>query len=647
MNFEFISSIDSLKQLYVFCEKAEKQVYNDPSSSAVASRNALSVLVTYLFNKCTGEDGRDLTVFDMLTDNRFRVYIKDPVFIDSLHSIRKMGNEAAHAGNITEEKAMEILRQLYFVVAELCIREKLISDYPDFKEPPEDYSSDENIEDITERINDLAEAREKVDRWISEKDKETSTRNDTIYNEAVSDFEADTELSLSSAKKLFLGISGWKDSDEYAARADIRLEELREESEKKKQAASKKKKLFISIAAVIVLLIAVSAFVSVNHASVNSLIESANNGDPEAQLELADSYLKGSIGIKQDYYQAYRFYLLSASQGNSDAQKMVGYCHENGIGTIQDVNEAIKWYTVSMEQGNNEAEAKLEELNRKLFENAMAVAESGDAAVQADIGLFYEEGRGVEQNSEEAFKWFEKAAVQGNASAQNNLGILYQIGRGTEKDPKKAVFWYERAAEQGLDVAQLNLGYCYEIGEGAEQNYSEAAKMYKLAADQSNAQAQYNLGHLYEDGNGVEQDYTEALKWYTRAAEGGLPAAQVSVGNYFVQGLGTLPDNEKAAKWYKLAAGQGDSMGQFQLATQYVLGEGIEQDFSKGVELYILSAEQGNDLAQYSLGECYYNGVGVPTDIEKAIYWFQKAAEQGNNTAIARLEELGLTQNTP
>jgi len=56
------------------------------------------------------------------------------------------------------------------------------------------------------------------------------------------------------------------------------------------------------------------------------------------------------------------------------------------------------------------------------------LAEHGDASAQCNLGVMYEQGRGVAQNYREAMKWFRLAAVQGNASAQSNLGVMYYKG---------------------------------------------------------------------------------------------------------------------------------------------------------------------------------------------------------------------------
>ena len=65
--------------------------------------------------------------------------------------------------------------------------------------------------------------------------------------------------------------------------------------------------------------------------------------------------------------------------------------------------------------------------------------------------------RGVEQDDEEAVRWYRLAAEQGLAWGQYDLGRMYAEGRGVEQDDEEAVRWYRLAAEQGLAEAQEDL----------------------------------------------------------------------------------------------------------------------------------------------------------------------------------------------
>ena len=75
---------------------------------------------------------------------------------------------------------------------------------------------------------------------------------------------------------------------------------------------------------------------------------------------------------------------------------------------------------------------------------------------------------------EEALEIWRSLADQGNAKAQFNLGLMYDNGRGVTQDDKEAVKWYKLAANQGNAKAQFNLGVMYDNGEGVTQDDKEA-----------------------------------------------------------------------------------------------------------------------------------------------------------------------------
>ena len=112
-------------------------------------------------------------------------------------------------------------------------------------------------------------------------------------------------------------------------------------------------------------------------------------------------------------------------------------------------------------------------------------------------------------------------AEQGDANAQGLLGVLYDNGRGVPQDSVQARQWYEKSAAQGFAAAQGNLGSMYYTGEGVPQDYQQALRWLRLVADQGDALGQVKLGLMYEQGKGVPQDYVQAHKWYNLWAANG------------------------------------------------------------------------------------------------------------------------------
>ena len=65
------------------------------------------------------------------------------------------------------------------------------------------------------------------------------------------------------------------------------------------------------------------------------------------------------------------------------------------------------------------------------------------------LGILYSNGRGVQQDHSEAFKWYMKSAELGDVDAMLKLGIAYEDGLGVEKNYGEASRWYQKAYDSG------------------------------------------------------------------------------------------------------------------------------------------------------------------------------------------------------
>lgn len=92
--------------------------------------------------------------------------------------------------------------------------------------------------------------------------------------------------------------------------------------------------------------------------SLETLIEAAEQGDANAQTELADRYRDGK-GIDQDYTKAVEWYRKAAEQGVAKAQCFLGAFYYDGIVVKQDYVKAFDWYEKSAEQGYEPAQVHL------------------------------------------------------------------------------------------------------------------------------------------------------------------------------------------------------------------------------------------------------------------------------------------------
>lgn len=83
----------------------------------------------------------------------------------------------------------------------------------------------------------------------------------------------------------------------------------------------------------------------------------------------------------------------------------------------------------------------------------MTLAKAGFPSAQCTVGLKYRFGDGVEEDLNEAIKWFKRSANQGHVDAQRNLGDIYAaIGKEPEAER-----WYRRAAASGDAYSEKKL----------------------------------------------------------------------------------------------------------------------------------------------------------------------------------------------
>lgn len=166
----------------------------------------------------------------------------------------------------------------------------------------------------------------------------------------------------------------------------------------------------------------------------------------------------------------------------------------------------------------------------------------------------YQEGRDAFDRGDyqTAVKEFKILVEQNDAGGQYALGIMYDLGEGVPQNSKEAVKYYRLAADQGHADAQNNLGVMYDQGEGVATDYKEAMKWYLLAAENGNSDAPNNIGVMHMIGLGVPRDFEKAHLWFTIAGEGDKEA--VSNKEFVEKKLTpeTITESERLAReWQK------------------------------------------------------------------------------------------------
>lgn len=283
----------------------------------------------------------------------------------------------------------------------------------------------------------------------------------------------------------------------------------------------------------------------------------------------------------------------------------------------------------------------------------LVAATKGNAEAQYKLANCYEDGLGgLEENQDEAFRWYVKSANQGYPDALCTLAVYYSNGDIVEKDEQKAIELYIEAAEGGCIDAYYYLAIYYKTGTIVDKDYDKAFHYAMLAAEANDAEAQGLLGTYYQDGIGTEINYAKAMCWYRKAIDNGAVYYLTSIGWLYEQGLGVEADRQKAFDYYKEAVEQGEISGYWYLGMWYFYktdddSDEYLNDWKEAFKYYKLAAELAVEKEEYeytyaftSLAKMYEFGWGTDKNIAKSIEWYTIAADQGCEEAIEKLEKL-------
>ena len=333
-------------------------------------------------------------------------------------------------------------------------------------------------------------------------------------------------------------------------------------------------------------------------------LKAAENGLIDAYYYVGNAYKRGE-GVQQDSQKALKWLELAAEYQMRDAARELAEIYQEGLGNVpQNLKKAQAFYLLAKESGEN-VERSVQQLQSRLaarddFDALLERAKEGNLEVQKDLAMAYVRGDEIEQNYEEAFKWYKAAAEQGDADAQNSLYNRYAKGEGVEQNSEEAMKWLHRSAEQGYGLAYYNLGFEYSSGDLVRKDELEAIKWYKKAAKKDIKEAYYQLGFLYT--------YSDTIKDYQAARE-----------------------------CYELAGGSWNGEAQNELGILHFNGFGTPKDDAKAFLYFQLAAENGSPEGMYNLGAMYDNGFGTKRNSKLAAQWFKKSCEAGYEKACEML----------
>ncbi len=309
----------------------------------------------------------------------------------------------------------------------------------------------------------------------------------------------------------------------------------------------------------------------------------------------------------------------------------------------------------------------------KCLEYLQAASDAGDPDAMLDLGGMYMMGRGVEEDQETAYLWYEKAAEKMHPMAFYRIGQWYLYDDDTDgkgflsstKDPeriRKAYDYFMKGAVLGVAGCMNELGIMFMNGEAGfvdkktgfrlfSRAYAEKDSVVCISEPCEIAHAAYYLTQCFHYGEGAKKDLLVALILAKEALE--MEKCEYEEGrcesDYFVRRA--AGEIRKIAE--EMQREPTNFAYQYELGELYMGGIGVEKNlwkaFSRYYDAYMSQDAEPRDdrilRVEFRLAQCFHYGLGAEVDIREAFafmidYWNDHAELTENGVEInPELEE--------
>lgn len=429
--------------------------------------------------------------------------------------------------------------------------------------------------------------------------------------------------------------------------------------------------------------------------------------DPEAELMMADLYIKGEW-VTRSFDQAKQLIEDAVSQEYVPAYYQMGRFEY----LQNEIQDAQTWYQKAADLNYLPAQFALAELylnpenaHRSVYDSfrwMQKAAQSGYANAQHALAVFYKKGVGVPENEGLAAEWERKAQTSENsapADAQRQLaewltrGKIKTLAETEYQLPGIYTDWQDKNSlqdnvynlspqlpslnRQDIYQAQFKMMHPNEISifqyydammsvQGPRQAQTIVYPEYILAepshSDTDNARLKLTQSKLLAQRDGYDYiaevahtnpvvDYSFEFKRLLDQAVLGDSTAQFDVAQMYQHGIGVAKSMEEAIKYYQLAAAQNDLPSEYQLGLIYLLGLDVTPNPRLGLDWLMDAAFKGNYYAQYAVARIYENGyqdqqgsVVIPADKDQSLAMYQLAAANHYGLAQYHLADILLHQ---
>lgn len=233
--------------------------------------------------------------------------------------------------------------------------------------------------------------------------------------------------------------------------------------------------------------------------------------------------------IDKNYTDALNFFEKACKLNEGEACLNAGIIYHEGLNTEADSSKAAVFYEQACNMNYASGCTHLGIIYgsgstanyTKAFDFYRKGCENGDNEGCYFTGIAYRDGFGINQNTDSAYEYIQKACDMnlGKACSEIGLHLDLDVTRDSADHNTSSLKYYEKACSLGDGTGCTNAGATYFYGKSVKPDIFKANILFERACDLNNAKGCSDLGLSYLRGTGIRQDSTKALELFGKACD--------------------------------------------------------------------------------------------------------------------------------
>lgn len=352
----------------------------------------------------------------------------------------------------------------------------------------------------------------------------------------------------------------------------------------------------------------------------------ASHGHAASMYSLSIMWFNG-LGVNQKNDRISLTWMQKAAyEGYVPAFQALVFKYYNGIGTAPDGEEARFWAQKALDADpdllpiqqiltslGGRRKPDPYELNigimayqmqqyHEAVPRMLQQAYAGDALACYNLSVIYIEGKGIEKNMVQSFRWMHEAALLGYPDAYDILINKYMTGKGTAVNIEKAYSWLQIAKQQG---AQIQAVYESMLNKLRSDDYHYNPDMLKLIS-------------LWADYGHVQESFEATY----HAAMAGNNTCMNKLSEMYAKGIGIAADQGKSKYWKNKLT-----------PVNYLVHNPMKAVMSAEPASLVKSADRKQAIDDYCNGDRLFQ----QKKYVEALPYLERAGKAGHGQALYRL----------